>query len=385
MIINLTLHLNVYLFPMILLAIIFISMKKNQAQTMDNRLYRALLQSTFLMLLAELSTWLMDGSELPFAGLVMWATNLIYFLLLPVMSLLWVNYVYFYLYKKTLSYVKPFKMLCMLIPLGVYYGILMTTIFTQWFFSIDRQNHYIRGPHFYLPYILVNIYLVIAFVMAMSFVFAEGSAFRKKQYISLCVVTGIPIAANIIQIVYQNLWLSLPMTAFAELLLYVQMQRNHITTDALTGVNNRGCLNAYLEKKLEQRGENQNLYLFMMDLDHFKEINDIFGHAVGDEALTKAASIICEFFHRTNAFLARYGGDEFCVITHCQDDKAAKALAEQLQKAFCESGKGSSQKYELSLSIGFTQFEGKGKPSQEEIIHRADMMMYMEKKRRKNL
>lgn len=385
MIINLTLHLNVYLFPMILLAIIFISMKKNQAQTMDNRLYRALLQSTFLMLLVELSTWIMDGSELPFAGLIMWATNLTYFLLLPIMSLLWVNYVYFYLFKKTLSYVKSFNMVCMLIPLGIYYGVLMTTIFTQWFFKIDRQNHYIRGFHFYLPYILVNIYLVIAFLMVMSFVLSEVSSFRKKQYLSLCMVTGIPIAANIIQMVYPNLWLSLPMTAFAELLLYVQMQRNHITTDALTGVNNRGCFNAYLEKKLEQRGENQNLYLFMMDLDHFKEINDTFGHAVGDEALMKAASIICEFFHRTDAFLARYGGDEFCVITYCQNDKEAKRLTEQLQQTFSESGRGRSQEYNLSCSIGFTRFGSETKVSQEEIIHRADMMMYMEKKRRRNL
>jgi len=86
-----------------------------------------------------------------------------------------------------------------------------------------------------------------------------------------------------------------------------------VSQDPLTRMNNRGNLDRFLHI-LEDSQAEQQVSFIMADIDSFKKINDIYGHAEGDNALIQTADIIRRIFSGTPAFLARYGGDEFVIV-----------------------------------------------------------------------
>ncbi|MER2491903.1 diguanylate cyclase [Catenovulum sediminis] len=103
-------------------------------------------------------------------------------------------------------------------------------------------------------------------------------------------------------------------------------------TDALSQLNNRGHWESLVLKKFDAgKATNEKPALLMIDIDHFKRINDTHGHLAGDKVLICFAQAMKNFFHGTNAELGRYGGEEFGVLLPDTDPMSAKQVAE----AFC--------------------------------------------------
>lgn len=105
-----------------------------------------------------------------------------------------------------------------------------------------------------------------------------------------------------------------------------------VTQDGLTGINNRHAFNERLEEEFS-RGERyrQPLSLLLLDLDHFKAINDTYGHLAGDTVLQQAAQIIRECSRDTD-FVARYGGEEFAVLLPSTEAAGARIWAERIRQ-----------------------------------------------------
>ena len=104
--------------------------------------------------------------------------------------------------------------------------------------------------------------------------------------------------------------------------------------DRLTGLYNRGEIESILRKALMQKRNTDNvLSAIMIDLDDFKDVNDTFGHAVGDDVLRKRAKIIHDEIRRSDA-AGRWGGEEFLVILPCTSLENAKSVAERILAAF---------------------------------------------------
>ncbi|MFT3859676.1 MAG: GGDEF domain-containing protein [Aquabacterium sp.] len=105
-------------------------------------------------------------------------------------------------------------------------------------------------------------------------------------------------------------------------------------TDTLTGVANRMHFNkCYADEWARAHREGQALALLLIDLDHFKAINDGFGHAAGDMALREAAQAMQRELLRPGDSLARFGGEEFVVVLPDTDGAGAAAVAERLRRA----------------------------------------------------
>ena len=105
------------------------------------------------------------------------------------------------------------------------------------------------------------------------------------------------------------------------------------TTDVLTGCYNRGYLQRMLELEIERAHRHGDvLSLLMYDLDHFKNINDTWGHGVGDQVLARGAAVVRETIRRTDT-LARWGGEEFMVLCPRTPAAEAKVLGERVQQA----------------------------------------------------
>lgn len=126
-------------------------------------------------------------------------------------------------------------------------------------------------------------------------------------------------------------------------------------TDSLTKLMNRRALNRLLDAELERaRRFNTKLSVLMIDVDHFKQYNDRMGHLLGDDALRGVAEMLRQSVRKVDA-VARFGGEEFCVVLPRADEAAGVEVAEKLLKAVhsLELPGGSSQPLgRMSISIG---------------------------------
>ena len=157
-------------------------------------------------------------------------------------------------------------------------------------------------------------------------------------------------------------------------------------TDSLTGVFNRRYVTAHLPRLLERSCSNQKpVSCLMFDIDHFKAVNDTYGHAVGDEVLKEIAS-------RTNRNLrnfdlvARLGGEEFIVVMPDTDGQCAAAVAERLRQRICDEPFAVSApvgSVNVSISIGIAVAEHPGDTA-EGLIKRSDDALYEAKRTGRN-
>jgi diguanylate cyclase (GGDEF)-like protein len=113
----------------------------------------------------------------------------------------------------------------------------------------------------------------------------------------------------------------------------------------------------------------------MLDMDKFKQINDNFGHHIGDDALSQVGNILRENLGKLN-FAARYGGDEFIIITPMLNADSIENLMQKLTDAADKKNASGVYPYELSFSYGYAQFTvGKEKDS-DGFMKRMDDNMY---------
>ncbi len=149
--------------------------------------------------------------------------------------------------------------------------------------------------------------------------------------------------------------------------------------DALTGLPNRALFNDRLEQAISKAKRHQEeIALFFIDLDHFKEINDTLGHEVGDEVLKFFATRLNASV-RTEDTIARLGGDEFMVIMeNLQTPEAISVVANKIVSIVKEPIILGEQKLHLGTSIGISVYPQNGETS-EQLIKSADTAMYKAK------
>lgn len=167
-------------------------------------------------------------------------------------------------------------------------------------------------------------------------------------------------------------------------LLEVELKRL-AETDELTGLRNRRSFFASADKALDRlKRENTPAALFIVDLDHFKRINDTRGHAAGDEALCHAARQIRRAIRRGDV-LARIGGEEFAVLLPASDERTAAIVAERVRTSVASSKPVTAVgELELTASIGVTSI-CRADHSPDESLGRADKALYRAKHDGRNL
>lgn len=156
-----------------------------------------------------------------------------------------------------------------------------------------------------------------------------------------------------------------------------------VIIDGLTGLYVHWFFYQCLEKEIS-RAERQNLSLalLMVDIDHFKQFNDNYGHPMGDKALVKVAEILKEDLRDIDT-VARYGGEEFAIILPGVDERLAFRTAERIRKGLeSHRFKVVNGKFQLTLSIGIFLYE-KGVRA-EEMVEKADKSLYWVKQHGRN-
>ncbi|MBF0264876.1 MAG: EAL domain-containing protein [Gammaproteobacteria bacterium] len=161
----------------------------------------------------------------------------------------------------------------------------------------------------------------------------------------------------------------------------IEQQANY---DALTLLPNRKLFQELLELEIQQAIRNDvQLWVFFVDLDGFKEVNDSFGHHLGDELLIQVSSRLQKTL-RTSDVVARLGGDEFVIILSCENNPiSVDTIASKIIKNIAVPYKLNNQEIFISASIGIANYPNDAKTT-EDLLKFADQSMYEAKKDGKN-
>jgi two-component system cell cycle response regulator len=157
-------------------------------------------------------------------------------------------------------------------------------------------------------------------------------------------------------------------------------------TDPLTHLLNRRALTIRLVAELERvRRYNSPLTMLMIDLDHFKMVNDTYGHLVGDEVL-RGIAVILQRSLRSVDMVARYGGEEFVIVLPETGEHGAVVFAERIRQRVeqhvFEVGPG--RNIRVTVSIGLSSFPAPHVESAEDLFARADAALYRAKEKGRN-
>ena len=155
--------------------------------------------------------------------------------------------------------------------------------------------------------------------------------------------------------------------------------------DALTGLLNRGTFFKKGEIVFKMNAsQKKNMSVMMMDLDHFKQLNDTFGHLTGDKVLAKVTQRLAAEFRDTDLF-ARYGGEEFCAFLPGIDEINAIQVAQQMcglvEKIDWEDELSGSH---VTISIGVAEYDAKRHYTLDALVHSADTALYAAKNTGRN-
>jgi len=167
--------------------------------------------------------------------------------------------------------------------------------------------------------------------------------------------------------------------------LYEKMEQMSVT-DGLTGIANRRYFDTRLrEEMLKAKRYNLPLSVIMLDIDHFKNFNDTYGHLIGDEILKHLATLLKGNVRETD-IVARYGGEEFAVICpDCDTDRAA-ALAERLRDIVEKEEIHGSREYpslHITISLGIGNLP-EDASTEEALVKAADEALYHAKQHGRN-
>lgn len=149
-------------------------------------------------------------------------------------------------------------------------------------------------------------------------------------------------------------------------------------TDSLTGLHNRRYLSSHLDSVMERMRESEKpVSVLMIDIDHFKKVNDTFGHATGDEILHEVGQQILRNI-RGFDLAVRYGGEEFVVVMPDTTVEVALGVADRLCHKMADdplSVSGSKEKISITLSIGVAATQD-GEETPEALLKQADKALY---------
>lgn len=161
-----------------------------------------------------------------------------------------------------------------------------------------------------------------------------------------------------------------------------------LITDGLTNIYNRRHFNTIFEQELHRSKRHKyNFVLMMIDIDFFKQYNDIYGHKAGDDALITVANEIKNTLHRAEDFVFRLGGEEFAVITTDINHNGILYLAEQIRQnieSLNIKHAGHKNSNVITISIGVTNIHNSQNLKYEEIYKQADKALYTAKEEGRN-
>ena len=162
----------------------------------------------------------------------------------------------------------------------------------------------------------------------------------------------------------------------------IRLRRATVTDELTQLYNRRGFLTLSEQQLRVARRQQKDAVLLYVDMDHFKQLNDEYGHAEGDRALVAMGRLLRSAV-RDCDIVARMGGDEFTMLAIDADGAAARIIQRRIEERVALLNASAELPCSVSLTIGYTRVRPTDHASLVELLARADVLLYARKKRRK--
>lgn len=340
-----------------------------------DRLFYAIIRINLLMLVADIISRF-DGTAHWLYPILNSTGNFITYLLNPVLPMIWFLYVHFQIRPSTLNLRRLARPL--LIFQAVFMLAVIANLLTGWFYSIDSHNIYSRGPLFIIP---VLVPLIILLMASAVIVLNRGSLQPGLAGPMLLFIVP-PVIGIILQALFYGYSLILIGSTLSILIVFLHVQKKAIHTDYLTGINNRLRLQFSLQDRIADSHADHSFAAILLDVDNFKQINDRFGHPIGDLALQDAADLLRQCV-RPQDFVARYGGDEFFLILDISDPAGLEQVVRRIRRKLTEFNRTGARVYDLGFSMGYAVYDPSTGMDVKTYQQMLDQKMYEDKERRR--
>lgn len=239
----------------------------------------------------------------------------------------------------------------------------------RFIFYVDDYNRYIRGDYFFIFILVYAISLLLLVISTLEVV-------RKNNYPimwKLFALSLFTIFSTTIQLIYPSVYSSWHCVTLSLLLYFLLMSEFDSSFDTLTGLYNR----AAFDKATEQIDDKRAFSVIILDINDFKNVNDVYGHDYGDEVIKDVAEIIRKSFNK-NYTCYRFGGDEFSIIGTETDREEIEHQLRNMTDNFAEIRKRG--KTLPTVSYGYSIYRCGERLDFQKTFKEADCQMYEYKK-----
>ena len=377
------LYAEINLIGIVLLLLFLNNMNKNSRKNtpVDQRIFNGCMVINILIFVFDTGMWLFDGNQIEVLRTGNYIVTMLYYVCNPLICFWWLMYTDYKVHESRSDLLKRIRIYA--IPCAVSTVLSMVSLYTGWFFIIDENNNYMRGPYFFVMAVISLLYLIFSFGMALKDVIKNGWGENKSINLHLVIFPIGIFLATAIQIMFFGvsiIWVC-SMLAFAN--IYINIQNGEISTDHLTGLYNRRRFDEHLKRRLKVQKKGQHMFAIIMDLDDFKNINDKYGHLAGDNALARVAELLRNNCKDSDDFVARLGGDEFIIVGERTDTADIQKLLDRISKDVISYNNRSELDFPIKLSMGYAVLEKNG--TRSSLLAAADRAMYRNKQERKSL
>ncbi|MGD9605005.1 MAG: diguanylate cyclase [Bacilli bacterium] len=371
-----SLQANIYSIIIMIIVLISLNHHKESYQTVNKILKSIILIDIFLMIL-DASNYLLDGQPGLLFFILNYSFQIISFSVAPTIGLLWFHFVNVFINKKPIKFKK--RHLIYFIPLFINMILSFYSLFGNSIFYIDSNNVYHRGKFFIIYAFISYFYLIISLIVTL----AKRKQIRKSNFIPMLLFSIPPIIGGVLQILVYGVLLTWQTIALSILMVFLFVQSESVITDYLTGLYNKREFENYLSSINKNNYRHRKLAGLMFDLDNFKQINDKYGHLMGDFILREMGNILRQSFRR-NDLLARIGGDEFAVFFDLSLKEDISIFQNRLLTNIDNFNKANQLPFTISISLGIDVFDFQSKDSIKDFLAHLDQAMYEQKRKKLN-
>lgn len=352
----------------ILSILLLLRIESKAAKHPEDRLFDIMVYITLGALMVEIWSFLLDGVPGQLARGLQYASSGFLFTASSGVGLAWVLYVDYLIYR-SLKRLKQ-RLFLFAPPFLLVVGMVVSDLFgAGLIFSITEENVYVRGHCVMTPYLVLFLYYASSFILAVRAVRYNGHVqfFPIHYFVIPCAV------GTIVQGLCYGLAVGWFSVSIALMFIRMQLQNQNTFVDDLSGLYNRKYY-LYFVGKIRKTRKGKMVSGIMLDVNHFKSINDRFGHTTGDDAIRSVGLILSQIATaRTTAF--RLSGDEFVVISDGTQEQQTEALMESIQQRVEQFNASSGKPYQLSLAMGYAICEASVLDS-DAFLHHMDKKMY---------
>ncbi len=378
---SLSLYVSTYLvvdvFCIIMAVVIIRKVDQSFGSELEIRYFKRMIGYFLLYCLTD-ALWMPVNSALfgirPFANVLLTTINVIS---MSFVAYFWFCYAQIMIHGFRLETVR--ELVLSQIPLLVLMGLCITNPQTAWLFNVNEQGAFVQGPLYYCAPLLAGGYVAAVCVQALVRASKVTSKVQRAWYGTFTKFAIIPTCAVVIDLFVGGTPAVALGALTAILFVFSSQQESRIFNDSLTGLNNRRRADQFLIDKVAHIEKTGSVYVYMLDVNLFKQINDTLGHNEGDRALQVVANGLRDAAVKCHGFVARWGGDEFVLVVDSSSATSPDEVVDIIDKSLAQACVIASLPYTLTVSTGYAVCTSSA-VDPDDLIIQADQMLYERKR-----